>query len=152
MANAEAQAIGVKDKTMVAGTAAPGAAGAKYDMEQRLLDFTCRIMDVVESLMRTRAATHVGGQLLRSGTSPVGNHAEAQGAESRDDFIHKFRIVLKELRESRIWLILIKRRKMSKLPDLVEETLTECCELVAIFRSSVQTAELNRSPTKKTTL
>ncbi len=72
----------------------------EFDLEQRLLDYSARIIRWVESLPNTRAANHVGGQLLRSGTSPCLNHGEAQAAESINDFVHKMRICLKELRES----------------------------------------------------
>jgi hypothetical protein len=61
----------------------------KYDLEERLLEFSVRIIRVTESMKRSRAANHIADQLLRSGTSPYGNHGEAEGAESRDDFIHK---------------------------------------------------------------
>ena len=77
---------------------------AKYDLEDRLLEFSVRIVRVTESMPATRASGHLADQLLRSGTSPYGNHGEAEGAESRDDFIHKLRICYKELRESRRWL------------------------------------------------
>ena len=75
---------------------------ARFDLEERLLNFTCSIIDVVESLPATRAGNHIGGQLIRCGTSPAANYAEAQSAESRNDFIHKLKVVLKELRENRV--------------------------------------------------
>jgi four helix bundle protein len=70
-----------------------------YDLEERLLEYSVRIIKIVEQLPNTRAGNHVAGQLLRSGTSPYPNHGEAQAAESPKDFIHKLRISLKELRE-----------------------------------------------------
>jgi len=117
---------------------------AKYDLEERLLDFTCGVIDVVESLVRTRAGNHIGGQLIKSGTSPAGNYAEAQSAESRADFVHKLKIVLKELRESRVWLIVIQRKKPSRTPARTAEVLSECEELIRIFHKSIATAERNR--------
>ena len=66
----------------------------RYDLEDRLLEFSARIVRLTESLKRSRAATHIGDQLLRSGTSPYGHHGEAEGAESIDDFIHKLFILL----------------------------------------------------------
>jgi four helix bundle protein len=62
---------------------------ARYDLEERLLDYSARIIRLAERLPRTRAGNHVGAQLLRSGTSPLPNHGEAQAAESTDDFVHK---------------------------------------------------------------
>ena len=61
---------------------------------------------------KDRAGNHVAEQLLRSGTSPAANYGEARGAESRNDFIHKLRIVVKELNESIIWLEILKRSEM----------------------------------------
>jgi four helix bundle protein len=76
----------------------------KFDLEKRLIDFAVRVIGVVEALPGTRAGNHVANQLVRCGTSPAPNYAEAQSAESRNDFIHKLKICLKELRETRVWL------------------------------------------------
>jgi hypothetical protein len=53
-----------------------------WDLEERLLEYSARIVRLVESLPKTRAGNHLGGQLLRSGTSPLLNHAEAESADS----------------------------------------------------------------------
>ena len=82
---------------------------AGYDLEERLLDYSVRIIRLVEALPATRAGNHVAGQLFRSGTSPLPNHAEAPAAESRADFVHKLKVCLKELRESLRWLRLVAR-------------------------------------------
>ena len=119
--------------------------GAKYDLEERLLDYAARIIRLVDSLPSTKAANHVGGQLLRSGTSPLPNHGEAQAAESRDDFIHKFKICLKELRESRRWLRLIQRVPLTEKPKLIDPLLAETEELIRIFDRSIRTAQANAS-------
>jgi hypothetical protein len=70
----------------------------KFDLEDRLVNYSILIIEVVEMLPNTRAGNHLAGQLIRSGTSPALNYGEAQGAESRSDFIHKMKISLKELR------------------------------------------------------
>ena len=116
---------------------------AKYDLEERLLDYAARIIRLADSLPNRKAANHVGGQLLRSGTSPLPNHGEAQAAESRDDFIHKFKICLKELRESRRWLRLIQRVPLTEKPKLIDPLLTETEELIRIFDRSIRTAQAN---------
>lgn len=116
----------------------------KYDLEERLLDFTSLLIDVLESLSATRVGNHVAGQLVRCGTSPLANYAEAQSAESRKDFVHKFKIVLKELRETRVWMLLIQRKALSSKVGLVNDGLTECDELIAIFQASIRTAQQNR--------
>ena len=74
----------------------------KYDLEDRLIDFAIRSIRVAESLPKTKVGNHIAGQLIRSGTSPAPNYGEAQSVESRLDFIHKMKISLKELRETRI--------------------------------------------------
>ncbi|MEX2116559.1 MAG: four helix bundle protein [Bacteroidota bacterium] len=113
----------------------------KYDLEERLINFAVNIIDVVESLPRTRTGNHMAGQLVRSGTSPALNYGEAQSAESRNDFIHKMKVILKELRETRIGLAIVERKTISRnhwaIPGIVEE----CRQLVAIFAKSIQTAE-----------
>ena len=79
----------------------------QFDLEGRLIDFAVRIIRTAESLSKTRVGNHIAGQLIRCGTSPAPNYGEAQSAESRSDFIHKIKISLKELRETRIWLLMI---------------------------------------------
>ena len=113
----------------------------KYDLEERLLEYSMRIVKLVEKLPNTRAGNHVAGQLLKSGTSPYPNHGEAQAAESKKDFIHKMRICLKELRESKRWQKLIQRVPLVKPPDRVDDLLQETEELIKIFVSSIRTAE-----------
>jgi four helix bundle protein len=111
-----------------------------YDLEDRLLEFSAGIIGLVEKLPHNRAGNHVAGQLLRSGTSPLPNHGEAQAAESMNDFVHKLKICLKELRESYRWLRLIQRVPLMK-SELVEPLVNETDELIRIFVCSVKTAE-----------
>ncbi|MEE9165222.1 MAG: four helix bundle protein, partial [Nitrospinota bacterium] len=95
------------------------------DIQERLINFAVNIINLSSSLPNAQAGKHVGGQLLRSGTSPAPNYAEARGAESTKDFLHKLGIVLKELNESEIWLQVIKRCNM--LPnDQIENIMNEC--------------------------
>jgi four helix bundle protein len=112
-----------------------------YDLEDRLLEYSVRIIKIVEQLPSTRAGNHVAGQLLRSGTSPYPNHGEAQAAESSKDFIHKLRISLKELRETQRWLKLIHRVPLIEKPDAIGSILEETEELIRIFVTSIKTAE-----------
>ena len=82
----------------------------KYDLEDRFVNYTCRIIDVVEALPKTRAGNYISGQLIRSCHSPTFNYGEARGAESTKDFIHKMDVILKELKECRTALkIIIKK-------------------------------------------
>jgi four helix bundle protein len=112
-----------------------------YDLEERLLEYSIRIIKIVEQLPNTRIGNHVAGQLLRSGTSPYPNHGEAQSAESQKDFIHKLRISLKELRESQRWLRLIQRVPLIKKSEFLNDILKEIEELIKIFVTSIKTAE-----------
>ena len=94
------------------------------EMLDRLMDAGVRVGKVVDALPETRLGRHIAGQLIRCGTSPAPNYAEGCAAESRDDFIHKLSIVLKELRETGVWLQYIVRSKLlpnHKLADLLDE-------------------------------
>jgi four helix bundle protein len=114
----------------------------RFDLEERLLEFSARIIRLVDALPNSRAANHVAGQLLRCGTSPYGNHGEVEAAESRKDFIHKLRICLKELKETRRWLRLAAKAAMVPVPKMAA-ILPETEELIKIFFSSIRTAERN---------
>ncbi len=83
----------------------------KYDLEDRLVEYSCRVMDVVEALPNTRAGNYIAGQLIKSCISPTFNYGEVQAAESRNDFIHKLGVVLKELKECRTALKLLEEKK-----------------------------------------
>ena len=127
-----------------------GQAKAKpYDLEERLLEFSARIIQLVDKLPSTRPGNHVASQLLRSGTSPLPNHGEAEAAESRNDFIHKLKICLKELRETRRWLLLVQRVPLIDPPAKVDELLGETDELIRIFFSSLRTANSRSETTSK---
>lgn len=121
----------------------------KFDLEERLLEFAVRVIRVTESMKRSRASTHVADQLLRSATSPYGHHGEAEGAESRQDFVHKLRVCYKELRESYRWLRLVQRVPLVTKPDLLSGILKEADELIRIFAVSIRTAESNRAPARQ---
>ena len=119
------------------------SADTRYDLEDRLLEYAAMIIRVAEHLPATRTGNHIAGQLLRSGTSPLSNHGEAEAAESRQDFIHKLSISLKELRESRRWLRLIHKVVNSPSVPELAAALTETDELIRIFSTSIRTAEKN---------
>ena len=114
----------------------------EYDLEDRLLEFAAGIVELVDSLPNTRAANHIGGQLLRCGTSPLSNHGEVEAAESRKDFLHKLRVCLKELRETRRWLRLVGRLGLTE-QSILAACLNETEELIRIFRASVRTTQKN---------
>ena len=111
-----------------------------YDLEERLIDFAVRIIRLAQSLPRTPIGNHIRGQINRSGTAPAPNYAEAQSAESRNDFVHKINVVLKELRETRVWLLIILRAALVKPASSLQPLIQETNELIAIFVTSARTA------------
>jgi four helix bundle protein len=115
--------------------------GTTYDFEQRLLEFAARIVRFAEALPNSPAGKHVSNQVLRSGTAPMAHHGEAQAAESRNDFIHKMKIALKELRETVRWIKLAQRVPLVDKPELVDSLREENDELIRIFVASINTAE-----------
>ena len=108
-------------------------------LEDRLIDFGAAVCQAVRNLPHDLAGAHLGRQLIRSATSPAANYAEARGAESRRDFVHKTQICLKELRETFVWLRLVQRLFDSRVAT--EKLNTECNELIAIFVKTIVTAK-----------
>jgi four helix bundle protein len=115
----------------------------KFDLEDRLIDFAVLIIKITETIVNTKAGNHLEGQLVRSGTSPSLQYGEAQSAESPNDFIHKLKVLLKELRESSIAMKVIKKANLSTETALLESGLKECNELISIFVRSIDTARKN---------
>jgi four helix bundle protein len=116
----------------------------EFDLEERLIDFAVRVIRTAQSLPKTKTGNHISGQLIRSGTSPASNYGEAQSAESRADFIHKMRVALKELRETRVWLLIIIKAKLIKPVAKLDSLLDENNQLISIFVTSITTAIQNK--------
>ena len=103
------------------------------ELEERLIDFAVRVVRLSANLPKTSAGKHIAGQIMRSGTSPAPNYGEARGAESHADFVHKLRVVLKELNETSIWLRIIERSQLlsrESIRDIIQEN-TELCRIFA---------------------
>ena len=115
-----------------------------FDLEDRLVDFSVRIIRLAEALPKTRVGNHIAGQSIRSGTSPAPNYGEAQSAESRADFIHKMKVCLKELRETRVWLLMTAKAKLVKPVSQLDLLIDESNQLISIFVTSVKTANQKR--------
>jgi four helix bundle protein len=113
-------------------------AAPRYDLEDRLISFAVQICQLTDRFPATPISRHVSMQITRCGTSPFANYGEAQAAESRQDFVHKLKVCLKELRETQAWLKFADR--MDLCPEHIEAARSECSELVAIFVTSVRTA------------
>jgi four helix bundle protein len=113
-------------------------------LSDRLISFAARVGKLVDALPDTRLGRHIAAQLVRCGSSPAPNYEEARSAESRADFVHKLLVCLKELRETRCWVLLI--IKTESLPEeRLADLLDECCQLCNILAQSVVTAKAHRS-------
>ena len=108
-------------------------------LEDRLIDFAARMIQLAGRLPRTFQARHIANQILRSGTAGAPNYAEARGAESRADFIHKLRIVGKELNETAVWLRIISKSSLLP-PESIADIVAENKELSRIVSASIKTA------------
>ncbi len=118
-------------------------ADRKYDLEERMVNFGISMIKSAEKLPRSFAGNHLAGQLVRSGTAPALNYGEAVSAESRNDFIHKMKVALKELRETNNCLKII--NGMNWLDsEMIAVELKECNELISIFIKSIATAQANK--------
>ncbi|MEO5976705.1 MAG: four helix bundle protein [Chryseolinea sp.] len=114
----------------------------KYDLEDRLVKYCANLIDIVEALPSTRSGNYIAGQLVRCGLAPALNYGEAQGAESRSDFIHKMKISLKELKETRACLkIILAKMDVGGPAALLEENQ----QLIGIFAKSILTAKNNQN-------
>lgn len=120
----------------------------KNDIEERLIFFAVRVIQMAEKVQKTYAGTQLSGQLIRASSSAALNYGEAQSAESRKDFIHKMKVVLKELRESSVNLKILSRLKIYKDEIEIQWALEEVNELIAIFISSIATAVKNLSESR----
>ena len=124
----------------------PGATSSQSradELEDRLIDFGVRIINLASHLPKTPAGKHIAGQILRCGTSAAPNYGEGRGAESMADFVHKLGIVLKELNETSIWLRMIARSKILR-DDLLRDIIDENRELGKILAASLRTARGRR--------
>jgi four helix bundle protein len=116
-------------------------ANYKYDLEERLIQFSVNIILSCNKLNGSFASQHLSKQLIRSTTSSALNYGEAQSAESKRDFLHKMKICLKELRESLVNLKIQRGAKLIQNIESLEKLLKENNELIAIFVSSIRTSE-----------
>ena len=109
------------------------------DLEKRLISFASVIVSLSSKLPRTPQGRHICDQILRSLTAAAANDGEARGAESRADFIHKLKVVFKELNETTIWLEITPQRSLLS-PETIAAIVTENRELCRIIAASIKTA------------
>ena len=110
-----------------------------HELEERLLNFSVRCSKLCRALPTRQYydADHVAKQLLRAATHAGFHYPEARAAESTRDFLHKLKVMLKELRESHAELRYIQRMGYLS-PDRVQPLVKEANELVAIFTSATK--------------
>jgi four helix bundle protein len=113
-----------------------------FDLENRLVNFACLCLEVCDLLPATRAGNNLEYQLSKSATACALIYGEAQAAESRTDFLHKMKMALKEIRESRVNLRIIKQKPLV-MDEKIEFALDEANQLMAIFLKSIATAKNN---------
>jgi len=114
----------------------------QFNLEDRLIDFACLCLDVCDLLPNTKAGNNLEYQLSKSATACALIYGEAQAAESRPDFLHKMKVVLKEIRESRVNLRIIKQKPVAQ-NEKIDLALHEANQLMAIFLKSIETAKAN---------
>jgi four helix bundle protein len=119
-------------------------------LEERLIDFAVQVVKLSAELPKAPALKHISLQVIRSSTSPAPNYAEARGAESRADFIHKLGVVRKELNETAVWLRILAKIVAEKQEKIVA-ILAENLELARIISASIRTAR-SRPPSARTTI
>jgi len=117
----------------------------KYDLEKRLIDFSVLIINIVNETPNSKAGNTMSNQIIRSGTSVSLNYGEAQSAESKNDFIHKMKVVLKELRETFVALKIIHQANLYEDEQKIIKAKKENNELISIFVKSIETAKKNQN-------
>ena len=118
------------------------------ELQERLIEFAVRILSLADKLPSTPAGKHIRGQIIKSGTSPAPNYSESRGAESNADFIHKLKVVIKELNETLVWLIIISKSRMVK-HELLKDLIDENEQLCKIISSSIATAQKKNTKISK---
>ena len=115
----------------------------RQELENRLVTLAQKINKLTGKLDNSFMSLHLSKQVVRSSSSAALNYGEAQGAESRKDFIHKIGIVLKELRETQVCLKILSENLVRNDKSSYEDCFNECNHLVAIFHKTIITAKSN---------
>jgi four helix bundle protein len=120
------------------------------DLEERLINFAVLVIGIAEKMKKSYAGNDLSTQLIRSSTSSAQNYGEAESAESRKDFIHKMKVVLKELRECHVSLKIVQQSKLYDDENAIQSAVKESNELISIFVISIKTATKNLETEKNT--
>ena len=117
----------------------------RMELEDRLVDFAAQILRLANQLANYSGASYYANQMIRSSGSSALNYGEAQAGESTRDFIHKNKVVLKELKETMICLKVIRKANLHKLEEEMATVYKENNELISIFVATIKTAEKNQA-------
>lgn len=120
----------------------------KYDLNERLVDFAVMIIQLYDIILKSPSGLYLSDHLMRAGVSPSLHYGEAQGAESKKDFIHKLGVLIKELREALNEMKVIKKANLIKEIERLDNAIKECTELISIFNKSIVTAKKNLAVNK----
>ena len=113
-----------------------------YIMLDKCLNFAVRVVNLCDFLNKEKKEFKIADQLYRSGTSIGANYSEAQCAISRNDFLAKVYISLKECNESLFWLQLLRRtNKINE--EQFESIYSDCEELKRMLTSITKTTRSN---------
>lgn len=121
----------------------PNGENFKTEFKRRLYRFTLDLIRFLDRLPSDDTAKRLGDQLLRSGTSIIGNYVEGQAASSKRDFINYFNNSLKSSNESKLWLVLLRDSKRVAEAEAAP-LLKELDEITRIFASSILTLKGKR--------
>ncbi len=115
----------------------------KIEFKRRLYNFTLKLLEFIDKLPNDNVSRRIGDQLLRSGTSIIGNFIEGQSASSKRDFTNYFNTSLKSSNESKLWLSLLKDTKKAREEDTAW-LMNELMEISNILASSILTLKNKR--------
>lgn len=113
------------------------------EFKKRLYDFVLKLIQFIDLLPKDRVSQRIGDQLIRSGTSILGNYIEGQSASSKKDYTNFFNHSLKSANESKIWIALLRDTERTK-PETANYFLKELGEIAKIFAASILTLKGKR--------
>ena len=111
--------------------------------KQRLYTFTLKLIDFIDKLPSDNVSRRIGDQLLRSGTSIIGNYVEGLSGSSKKDLRNYFNHSLKSSNESKLWISLLRDSRRAK-SDSIPWLLSELDQYSKIFTSSILTLKGKR--------
>ena len=113
----------------------------RIELENRLVELSLGINEICRNIDKSYLAQHISNQIIRSSTSAALNYGEAQAAESKKDFVHKISVVLKELRETKVSLKLLRNSVTREMGVTFSKCQNECDQLIAIFHKTAISAK-----------